>query len=246
MIDESILLLLSFRPVFASHDVEPGTFAEDFGYGFPEAARCGFQFRDFARRKPQRKKLASPVALRFGWSSGHVTVADYTAWKNGGEKCRDELAIFIKERLRERYIDPLASNAKKNGFAIMALSCFLMETLESFYQGWPSPNSALAFCSFFDRQQRFDDFRSYSGEFYKNVRCGILHQGETVGRCAVTRDKASPIFDRSKLRINATKFHKRLALCLDDYSRQLRACDTADNLWKNFFKKMDATVKTIG
>lgn len=77
--------------------------------------------------------------------SGHVTVADYTAWKKESEARKIELATFIKERLHERYIDPITGNEQTNGFAIMALSCLLMETLESFYRGWPkSPNSALA------------------------------------------------------------------------------------------------------
>ena len=115
----------------------------------------------------------------------HVTVADYFRWKQAGAGGRTELSTFIKERLHERYIDPLAalSPKEKNGFAIMALSCLLMETLESFYQGWPkSPDSARAFCYFFDRHRRFDMFRGHGQAFYKNVRCGILQTRSTQPR----------------------------------------------------------------
>jgi hypothetical protein len=178
----------------------------------------------------------------------HVTVSDYTAWKSEGELARVRLATFVAERLRERYIDPVDALGPedKNGFAVMALCCLLIETLESFYQGWArSPNSELAFCSFFDRHRRFDDFRGYSNDFYRNVRCGILHQGETTGGWTITRRKGHPLFDPSGPRVHATKFHQQLAACVDDYSKQLETRLITDDLWKRFFKKMDATVRSV-
>jgi type I restriction enzyme M protein len=99
----------------------------------------------------------------------HITVSDYNGWKAQGELARTNLAIFVSERLSERYIAPVdaLNPEEKNGFAIMALSCLLMETLESFYQGWAkSPDSGLAFCNFFDRHRRFDDFRGQGNAFY--------------------------------------------------------------------------------
>jgi hypothetical protein len=179
----------------------------------------------------------------------HILVSDYTTWKTQGESVKTELATFVRERLKERYIDPVTAldPQGKNGFAIMALSCLLMETLESFYQGWAkSPDSARAFCYFFDRHRRFDMFRGYSQEFYKNVRCGILHQGETTSGWTITRNEKHQLFDPSVPRIHATKFHNRMALCVEDYSAQLAAKPIADDLWVKFFKKMDATIRSIG
>ena len=179
----------------------------------------------------------------------HVTVADYKAWKGERQQGMVKLATFVKERLQERYIDPVKAlgSDEKNGFAIMALSCLLMETLESFYRGWPkSANSELAFCSFFDRQRRFNAFRGYAKGFYKNVRCGILHQGETTGGWSITRQRGKPLFDPKGPQLHATKFHNHLALCVDEYSNDLQNTPLHNALWVNFFKKMDATIRSTG
>ena len=179
----------------------------------------------------------------------HVTVSDYNGWKAQGEPARTKLATFLSERLSERYIAPVdaLNPEEKNGFAIMALSCLLMETLESFYHGWAkSPDSGLAFCNFFDRHRRFDDFRGHANDFYRNVRCGILHQGETTGGWTITRKNGHPLFDPAGLRVHATKFHQQLAECVEEYSEQLAARSITDGLWKKFFKKMDSAVRSIG
>ena len=54
-------------------------------------------------------------------------------------KNRTGIADFIRERLTERFIDPVDSTPReqKHGFTTMALSCLLVETLESFWHGWP-------------------------------------------------------------------------------------------------------------
>jgi len=204
------------------------------------------QAREVGPFVPAEAILCWKTTLKTG--SRHVTVGDYIAWKSEGETGRDKLATFVRERLRERYIDPVEALGpeQRNGFAIMALSCLLMETLESFYQGWTkSPDSARAFCCFFDRQRRFDEFRGYSTDFYRNVRCGILHQGETTGRWSITRKNGDPLFDPAGPRVHATKFHKRLSECVDEYSEQLASKSITDELWKKFFKKMDATVRSV-
>jgi hypothetical protein len=119
--------------------------------------------------------------------TGHVTVADYKTWRAEGEPGKAKIAEFFRERVRERYIEPVMvlNGEEKNGFSIMAQSCLLMEAYETFRQGWPSSDkkSASAFCFFFDREDLFRDFRGHAQQFYKNVRCGILHQGETTGGC---------------------------------------------------------------
>jgi hypothetical protein len=36
-------------------------------------------------------------------TSGHVTIADYKKWIADGENNKKHIAVFLKERLRERY-----------------------------------------------------------------------------------------------------------------------------------------------
>jgi hypothetical protein len=179
-------------------------------------------------------------------STGQVTVADYKAWRAEGERSKGKMAEFFRERVRERYIDPvLALDAdEKNGFSIMALSCLLIETYETFRQGWPSSDnkSALAFCRFFDREDLFLDFRGNAQQFYRNVRCGILHQGETTGGWKITRETGEPLFEPSTHTVHATKFHALMADVIDKYRDNLNANLLTSDIWKHFTIKMKATI----
>jgi hypothetical protein len=121
--------------------------------------------------------------------ASNFTVADYESAVKALD--RDRVADALHRRFAERYIEPVtASHGKQvHGFTIMAVSCLMIESLESFCRGWENSNgkSELAFCHFFDSQRQFDRFRGHSAEFYRNVRCGILHQAETTGGWRITR-----------------------------------------------------------
>ena len=179
-------------------------------------------------------------------STGRVTVADYKAWRAEAETGKGKIAEFFRERMRERYIEPvIALDAdKKNGFAIMALSCLLVETYETFRQGWRSSDgkSREAFGHFFNREDLFHDFSGHAEEFWKNVRCGILHQGETKGGWQITRAKSKPLFDAGTRTVHATKFHARMAEVIDKYRGDLSANPLTSEIWKHFTKKMNATI----
>ena len=178
--------------------------------------------------------------------TGHVTVADYKTWLAEAEPGKAKIAEFFRERVRERYIEPvMVLNAEeKNGFSIMAQSCLLIETYETFRQGWPSSDkkSGPAFCFFFDREDLFRDFRGHAQQFYKNVRCGILHQGETTGGWHITRENGEPLFDANTHTIHATKFHALMAKVIDKYRDELKAKPLTDEIWIRFMTKMNATV----
>jgi hypothetical protein len=154
---------------------------------------------------------------------------------------RDRVAIsdFVRERFEERYLDPIEVDpAKKNGFTIMAVSCLMIESLESFRRGWKDTRnrSELAFCSFFSHWDQFAEFRQVSGDFYRHVRCGILHQAETTGGWRIVR--SGPI--RAHTSVNATKFSKSLRQVLRCYASSLRTEDWESETWLAFRKKMGA------
>jgi len=180
--------------------------------------------------------------------TGHVTVADYKTWHAEGEPGKARIAKFFRERMRERYIVPvMALNSdEKNGFSIMAQSsCLLIETFETFHQGWPSSDnkSALAFRRFFDREDLFRNFRGHAQPFFKNVRCGILHQGETTGGGQITRESGEPLFDQDTRTVHATKFHALLAKVIDRYRDELKTKPLTDEIWTRFTTKMSATIR---
>ena len=168
--------------------------------------------------------------------SSSTSVEKYLAMEKA--KNVSGIAGFIKERFAERYIKPFDKNHNKNGFIMMASSCLMIEALESFWQGWrKSPNSALAFCQFFDRNGRFASLRGFSQEFYTHIRCGIMHQGETTGGWHIRRD-CKVIFDSATKTVDATLFLKEMADSLSDYCTSLEKAEWDSEQWKNLRKKM--------
>lgn len=137
------------------------------------------------------------------------------------------------ERFTERYFSPLTIELHfpdkkkeiqdlKHGFATMAICCLMIETLQSFRNGWSNSRgkSELAFCQFFDQNSNFIEFRGQSSNFYKSVRCGILHQGETTKGWRIRRKGF--LFNQETKTINATKFHQQLFISLENYSSDLK------------------------
>jgi hypothetical protein len=115
------------------------------------------------------------------------TVHDYEVARN--KQDHDRIAEAIRSRFTDRYVRPVADPKHRHGFTMMAISCLMIEAIESFQRGWKTSDghSCDAFCSFLDRAEPLKVFRGYGREFYENVRCGILHQGETTGGWKVVR-----------------------------------------------------------
>lgn len=119
---------------------------------------------------------------------------------------------FFERRINTRYINPIEAIQlmglnEGEGFAIVNLQCSLIETIESFYQGWvyeyDKDNKKLngyhfrevkgktltrvtggnlinqdIFISFFNKREPF--LGKIDGtDFYQSVRCGLLHETQT-------------------------------------------------------------------
>ena len=147
---------------------------------------------------------------------------------------------------------------------MMAAACLLIETLESFYQGWEKTEKGLArkdiedpckptnprrntvsagevaFCYFFNRQPDFTLLRPHAHCFYKDVRCGILHQSETTGGWRILRK--GELFAVSQLTINANKFLAAVRRSVTAYRESLRNADWHEEIWTNFRNKMDTII----
>lgn len=165
---------------------------------------------------------------------------DYKQLDEGKNKVR--IADFVFKRLSERYLIPLENvpSEFKSGFSLMANSCLLIETYESFRQGWDSTegSNSRTFKTFFYREHGFVIFKSDAYDFYSNIRCGILHQGETKGGWKITRKKDAPLFNRVEKTINAAKFFKELRKSLEAYRDLLKTADWDSKVWVNCRKKI--------
>ena len=137
----------------------------------------------------------------------------------------EEVYKFFEERINTRYINPINTllNMKQNageGFAIVNLQCSLIETIESFINGWiyhndnkseikngwytriiqessrakkhMNPDENLTnediFISFFKNRDPFIKHNIDGSDFYKSVRCGLLHETQTKNNWKIKFD----------------------------------------------------------
>jgi hypothetical protein len=178
-----------------------------------------------------------------------VTIAKYRQLE--AEKDRPAIAEFLKERFTERYIRPLRRSdpTMKHGFCTMAISCLMIEALESFWQGWSDTRkrSRLAFRSFFQRcMEQGLELGKFAGDelsddFYYGVRCGILHQAETTRGWRILREGS--LHNRDTKTINATGFHDELEKALWLYCDTLKQSDWDSVVWQSLRTKMKAVIE---
>ncbi len=168
-------------------------------------------------------------------------------WSDVQAKNRSGIADAIHRRFSERYLKPI-SLSSTHGFTKLAVGCFMIEALESFRRGWPDTSkrgqSELAFCSFFDAHDQFAPFRGHARDFYKGVRCAILHQAETSLGWRIRQDTKCLLEQSKGVRtINAKLFVKALESVLDEYRRELEAAEWNDDLWVCLREKMKAVCR---
>ena len=173
-------------------------------------------------------------------SQDNVSIEKYEKWLETSD--REHISNFIVARLQRRYIRPFNCLFYKNGFAMMGCASLLIETLQCFREGRPDSENidgVKLFTNFFtDSKTKLNDFKSI--HFYKHIRCGILHQGETTGGFKIRRD--GELYNSGEKIINATKFLKELNQDVINYGEQLKSEKMCHPLWVNFMKKMYAII----
>lgn len=118
---------------------------------------------------------------------------------------------------------------------MMAVGCLVIETLESFRQGLANTKgkSKQLFTDFFAKESSLKPF-SNVGNFYDDIRCGILHQAEVRGGWRIKR--VGVLLDLENKTINAERFIQALRNAVIEYACQLQ---TDPELWENLKKKME-------
>lgn len=167
--------------------------------------------------------------------SSSTTVARYKKLEAADE--REKLGRFLIERFNERYFRPIEDSSSKHGFAVLAVACLVIETLEAFYQGRPDTRnlSIQMFRDFFDRDTPLKVLAGGNDWFYKDIRCGILHQSESRGGWKILRK--GPIFDDQAKTVNAAAILRALQ---DEVAKYAQQIETDEVLWRNFRAKMNA------
>ncbi len=167
-----------------------------------------------------------------------VKVGTLRKWMNDkDESSKTKIINLIHHRFNNRYIKHLQNI--NSGFLKLAVSCLMIETLESFKQGEKDTKgkSGKMFKDFFESEETFfPEFKNI--DFFSDIRCGILHQAETKNAWRVLRDN-SQLIDREERTINSIKFVNALEKSLDNYTEKLKSNGFESQIWEYALLKLD-------
>lgn len=169
-----------------------------------------------------------------------------------------EVAISVLDRrIRERYIAPadflvtaekeISAFERRFGFAVLAIDCLLVETLGAFLEGLEDTTnrSKETFCKFLTSRPQFSGVfsKTLAERFYKEFRCGVLHQAEVGGSSKVWSIGPLIRTERNSIIVNRNEFHNRLKAEFAAYLAELRN-PLNTQLRSNFRKKMNFIART--
>jgi hypothetical protein len=178
------------------------------------------------------------------WKAIDLSTPDSPNW--------DRAIWIFEQRIRGRYADVVsfllaedekrAPRDRKFGFAILSIDCLLVETLEAFRQGLTDTRwkSEQLFTAFLSQRPAFRSFftGNLASRFYKDFRCGILHNAQVFGTGLVWSVGPLLTVNGDRIIVNRTAFHEAVMQELGEYLNELR--DTAKReLRNNFRRKMD-------
>ena len=156
---------------------------------------------------------------------------------DSNDKNWDNAIAIIKDRFDSRFFShiTLIEKNKFSGFLIMSIDCLIIETMMQFYLGVRDTevsyrrNQIKAFEDFFEHSSHFNadfDTPDKRQEFYRQFRCGLLHQAEVKKKSLIKISQPLLTLVNNNasegLIINRKKFHEKLLLEFNDYLEKLR------------------------
>lgn len=160
----------------------------------------------------------------------------------------------LRDRIHGRFITPAqtlidvdrGNKQQTFGFAILALDCLVLETIQGFREGVPNHtgHSTRLFKEFLSAWQPFINCLDAgmvavdkAEEFYKQGRCALHHSGATE-KMKVGISGPMMKFDNGDITINRTRFHTELVAEFNQYLEAL-SDPAAVDLRKKFLLKMN-------
>jgi hypothetical protein len=161
-----------------------------------------------------------------------------------------------------KHLKNASGNIQGYGFAMMALCALLVETIQSYRDGLPTTfppelarfrnmprvppryripsslrvNGKKAFERFFRaHRQQFSGLRG--GQFYKNIRNGLLHQGQTKSKWTLSK-WGQDVCDAKEKIIYRDKFAEQLESAFEGYLAKLRERRWNHRQWINAARKI--------
>jgi hypothetical protein len=162
--------------------------------------------------------------------SASYTVDDWKALTFTSELDWELAVDMFKDRLKTRYLDHIdvLISRKTSGFAVLTLDCALVETLQQFRTGvasTPSQKVNQYFVDFLTGTAFNEHFDQATAKiFYKEIRCGLLHQSEAGGASRVKRGPLPLVAlttDRKSIVLNVHLFHALLKEVIESYAQEM-------------------------
>lgn len=168
--------------------------------------------------------------LNSNWTELNLVDDNSNNWEAG--------ILVIKDRFISRFFNQL-DKIKYNefsGFVIMSIDCLLIETLMQFILGVDNTEVKYkgqqwkVFRDFFKNSKHFNtDFKTNKicQTFYKQFRCGLLHQAQTKEKSLIKICQANilTLADPNKVEaglvIDRHQFHDKLILEFEEYIQKL-------------------------
>lgn len=190
--------------------------------------------------------IAEPIRISPHYTVNHWRSISFTT----EEEWQKAIDIF-EDRIYGRFLKVVEfiEHYEYAGFAVLALDCLLIETMQQFLEGeseTPPRKSGEYFVRFLTETSFGKFFDKHMADmFYEQIRCGILHQAEikSSSRVRINKNfkKLARLSDDGKgLIINRKLFHKQLITEFKSYVTKLRKNNPPDKkLRGNFRRKMD-------
>ena len=197
--------------------------------------------------------------------AGSKTCGDWRAFRSslvpGGDPALWEAAFedYFRARVCLRYFEPIRvlqdnDTMQGEGFLIVAIHCTLIEFLESTMQGsnyryaradvdlgpFEYRLSGRVFSDFLSKRQPFANVfnESLAQDFYKNVRCGLLHEARTKNGWRIrAKDPTGAIVDANERILFRDNFHDALLRFIEWYKGSLTSNRA---LQEAFLRKFDS------
>jgi len=161
------------------------------------------------------------------------------------ETWKEALNDYFLKRLNLRYLNTIKVLQKHDtfsgeGFSILAILCTLIEFLESTVEGlkyrYSNRNEKLGHFEYSNSKKLFEKFLcnrkpfrkefnlALAEEFYKNIRCGLLHEAQTKNHWRVqAKNKEGKIIDKDQKIVYRDNFMEAINLFIKLYSVELKS-----------------------
>ena len=180
-----------------------------------------------------------------------VNGANQASWQQAFDE-------YFMQRLNLRYFNPIKILQENGtfageGFSIMAILCTLVEFLESTFRGlkyrfvrskkdlakFEYNMSSDIFVDFLSKRKPFSSHfdKDLAFEFYKNVRCGLLHEAHTKGGWTIwAKSPNGTIVEKDRKTVYRDNFRDAFDTCIAEYGGKLL---TERELQEAFIRKFD-------